>query len=222
MNHKALLFACALLLPAVARAQYRYAYPEDMEPAGPEAAVPAKPHVPRVFRYYYSLGGGVSSPVGGMWGGEKAGFKGSPSWTFAAGKKVDEVMSYGLESSYDTGHKSRAADGLEVSLFSFAAFLRAARLRGAGAYYAALGAGIYHWSQPAFGAGAVRRPSDSGSSLGVSLGVGALYPFGGAVRLGLDLRWHHVFSVGGANIGADLINNITPSLTLCYGFVNIP
>lgn len=222
MNHKVMLFVCALLLPAAARAQYRYAYPEDVEPAGAEAAAPAKPHVPRAFRYYYALGNGVSAPVGGAWGGKKNGFKNSPAWTFAVGKKVDDVLSYGLETSYDTGHKSRAADGLEVGLFSFAPFLRAARLRGAGAYYAVLGAGIYHWSQPAFGGGSARRPSDSGSSLGVSLGAGALYPFGGALRVGLDLRWHHVFSVSGANFDADLINNITPSLTLCYGFVDIP
>ena len=218
MNHKILLFACALLLPAAARAQYRYAYPEDMEPA---EAVVEKPHVPRLFRYYYAAGRGSSSPTGGGWAG-KTGFKSSPSLVVAVGKKVDAVLSYGLETSYDSGHKSRALSGMSVRVFSFAPFLRAASVRGGSAYYAIAGAGVYHWSQSAFGAAGARRASDSGSSLGLSLGGGAIYPFGGALKFGLDLRWRHVFSVSGVNFDADLINNITPSIMLYYGFLDIP
>ena len=217
MRYKGLLLACALLLPAAARAQYRYAYPEDMEVV---EAVQEKPREPRLFRYYYAAGRGVSSPAGGGWGGA-AGFKSSPAWSFALGKKVDGVLSYGVESFYDTAHKSRPLPGLSVRVFSLAPFLRAAVRYGESAYYAAAGAGVYHWSQPAFSASGIRVPSGSGSSLGINLGGGAIYPFGGALRFGVDLRWHHVFSVSGASFDADLINNITPSIMFYYGFIDL-
>ena len=54
---------------------------------------------------------------------------------------MDGVLSYGVESFYDTAHKSRPLPGLSVRVFSLAPFLRAAVRYGESAYYAAAGAG---------------------------------------------------------------------------------
>ncbi|MBU2574808.1 MAG: hypothetical protein KKH28_12095 [Elusimicrobia bacterium] len=219
MKNKILLFVCALLFSAGAWAQYDYAFPEDMEQF---EEAPKKAAVPRFYRYYYAVGCGISAPVGGRWGDKDAGFRSSPAWSFAGAKKVDDILSYGIESSYDTGHKHRTLNEMGVRLFSFTPFIRFAHGYGRSAYYAILGAGVYHWSQPAFGSAGTGRPSDSGSSLGVSMGGGAVYPFGGALNFGFDLRWRHIFSVNGANFDADLINNIVPSIMFYYGFINTP
>ncbi|MBI4802874.1 MAG: hypothetical protein HY796_10165 [Elusimicrobia bacterium] len=219
MKSKILLFVCAFLFSAGARAQYNYSFPEEMEPL---EEAPKKAALPRFYRYYYAVGGGVSAPVGGRWGDKDAGFKSSPAWSFAAAKKVDDLLSYGIESSYDTGYRHRTLPEMSVRLFSFTPFIRAARRYGGSAYYAVLGAGIYHWSQPAFGSAGTGRPSGSGSSLGVNIGGGALYPFGGGLKVGFDLRWHHLFSVNSGNFEADLINNIVGTIVFCYGFINSP
>ena len=107
---------------------------------------------------------------------------------------------------------------MRVRIFSFTPFLRVASLRGKTTWFGVVGAGIYHWSRPSYSAAGESFPSDSGSSLGINMGGGATRPFLDAWQLGVDLRWHHIFSVQGDQLDVGLVNNIVPSVFFTYGF----
>lgn len=220
MKNKILLFVCALLLSSGAWAQFDYIRdPGELPANAPEAeAAPAPAAATRFHRYYYVFGGGAAFPIGGHWGDRDAGFKPAPAFTFAGAKKVDDALSYGLEASYVPGHKNRSMPEMGVRVFSFTPFLRAAYQGEEKTFYGILGAGIYHWTQPPFMAGGKEFASDSGSSFGVNMGGGVVYPFWDAVQLGLELRWHHIFTMQGENFDVKLANNLVPSVFFAYGF----
>ncbi len=176
--------------------------------------------LPAPTRYlagYVSGGVGWSLPFGGLWGDKDAGFKPSPVFSLSASKRVDEILSYGIESSYGTGYKHRVLSGLELKIFSLTPFIRASFPQGNNTYYGILGAGVYQWSQPAFTAGGVRYDSDSGSSGGINLGAGVLYPFWWGTRAGLDLRVHHIFNMKGANLSLDSTDSLNITFNVMYG-----
>ncbi len=180
----ALLLAC-LALPAAAQ------------------TLPGLDDLPEPTRYlagYLSGGYGWSLPLGGHWGDKTAGFKTSPVLSLAASKRVDEVLSYGVESSYAQRYLNRGIQDLKVKIFSLMPFVKASLPVGGDTYYGVLGAGIYQWSKGAYSVGATRYPSDSGSSAGINLGAGAVYPFWWGTMAGLDLRWHHIFNMNGSNV----------------------
>ncbi len=192
--------------------------------AGSGAAAPADglpgledlPEPPRYIAGYISGGGGWTLPFGGHWGDKDAGFKSSPAFSLAALKRVDEVLSYGLESSYSLRHENRVMKDLGLKIFSFTPFVRASFPEGDKIYYGVFGAGVYQWTQPAFASGGVRYASDSGSSAGVNLGGGVTYPFWWGTRAGLDLRWHHIFNMKGANFSLNSADNLDIMLVLHY------
>lgn len=215
MKKKALVFSCALFASVCAQAQYES--PPYQPPPAEEAPAEVIRQPRRVYRYYGLLSGGVSLPFGAHWGDADSGFKASPDFAAAGAKKVDDTLSYGLEASYSSGHRNRTVRGMKVRLFSFTPFLRVASQSGEKTWYGILGAGIYHWSRPSYTAGE-SFASDSGSSLGINMGGGVVFPFWDALRLGLDLRWHHIFNVQGGQLDVGLANNIVPSAFLVYGF----
>jgi len=218
MKKKALFFVWTLFISAAARAQYES---PPYQPPPEETVVSkqeAKAVVLRVYRYYGILGGGASVPFGGHWGDSSAGFRISPDITFAGGKKVDDTLSYGLETSYSSGHKNKVITDMKVRIFSLTPFLRISSQSGAKNYFAVFGAGVYHWTRLHYTAGGESFSSDSGSSLGVNMGGGAVYPFWGDVQVGAELRWHHIFSVQGSQLDVGLVNNIVPSVFVFYGF----
>lgn len=212
MNKRIVLLACLCLLPQAARGQA-----ETRDPVSKLPGMEASP-APRFSRYYFVLGGGAVFPFGGHWGDADAGFKPSPSFTIAAARKVDETLSYGLETSYDAGHKNRSVPEMEVRIVSLTPFLRASRQGEGKTYYGILGAGVYNWTQPAFSAGGAGFDADSGSSFGINMGGGVVFPFVDAVQLGLDLRWHHLFTMRGENFDVGPADNLTPSVFFAYGF----
>jgi hypothetical protein len=184
------------------------------------AALPGLEDLPEPTRYlagYVAAGGGLAMPFAGHWGDSGAGFKPSAAFSLSASKRVDEVLSYGLETSYSFKHQNRTVSDLELKLFSFTPFLRVSFPQENSVYYGILGAGLYQWSQPAYAAGGVRRASDSGSSAGVNLGGGVSYPFWWGTRIGLDLRWHHVFNMKGNNFDLNAADNMNIMLALHYG-----
>jgi opacity protein-like surface antigen len=208
MKNKIVLFICILSLSAGARAQ-----------SAAVSQVPASlAPVPRFHRCYYAFGGGAAFPFGGHWGDADAGFKPASAFTFAGARKVDDTLSYGLEASYGPGHKNRNVKGMKLRVFSFTPFLRAAYGGEDKTFYGLVGAGVYHWTQPALSAGGSDFSSDSGSSLGFNMGGGVIYPFWSEVKLAVDLRWHHIFSIQGDNLDMGSANNLVPSLFLLYGF----
>jgi hypothetical protein len=174
--------------------------------------------LPYYSRYYYSFGAGAAVPFGGHWGDGGVGFKAGPAFSLAAAKKVDEIVSYGVETAYSFGHRNRDVSAIDLRLFSLTPFLRAACQAAGRTYYGILGGGIYHWTQPSFNAGGADFDSDSGSSFGFNMGGGAILPLRGAWQLGLELRWHHIFSVKGDHFDVNLANNLSPSVLVFHGF----
>ncbi len=176
------------------------------------------PMASRYSSYYFSLGGAAAVPVGGHWGDGAAGFRVSPAFSLAGAKKVDDVLSYGVETAYNFGHKNAGVGALRVRVFSLTPFFRVSSPAADRTYYALLGAGIYHWTQPSFSAGATDYESDSGSSFGLTMGGGAVFPLRGSLKLGAELRWHHIFTMKGDNFHVGIANNLAPSVLLLYGF----
>jgi hypothetical protein len=199
------LLAALLLLPALAAAQ--------QEPAG-LPGLDDLPPPPRYIAGYFSVAGGVAAPFGGHWGDGSVGFKPSSFYSAAAAKRVDETLSYGLEASYAPGYAQRQLRGMDVKVFSFTPFLKASFPDDDTLYYGVLGAGVYHWTQPAFSSGGQNYASGSGSSGGMNLGGGVTYPFWWNTRAGLDLRWHHIFSMKGENFDLGSADSICATLTI--------
>lgn len=217
MKKKVILFVSVLLFSAAARAQYESPpYQPPSEEEAVKAAAPKAP--PRYYRYYWLVGGGASVPIGGHWGDKGAGFGSSPDLTVAGAKKVDDILSYGLETSYSSGHKNKAVAEIRVSIFSLTPFLRAVSREGDWAFFGVIGAGAYQWKRRAYSAGGESFSSASGSSFGVNMGGGVVHPFWDAVQLGVEFRWHHIFSVQGGQLDVGLINNIVPSAFVVFGF----
>lgn len=214
MKKKALLFVCALSASVCAQAQYES--PPYQPPAEETLQAPKAPR--KIYRYYGLFGGGASMPFGGHWGDTGSGFKYSPDFTFAGAKKVDDTLSYGLETSYSSGHRNKTLRDMKVRIFSLTPFLRVSSRSGEKTWFGIIGAGVYHWSRPSYGAAGESFASDSGSSLGINMGGGVTFPFWDDWQIGADLRWHHVFNVQGDQLGVGLVNNVVPSVFLVYGF----
>ena len=215
MRKRVLLLVCAFLLPIGARAQNKTA--QDRQPPA-DAPITASKPAPRFYRYYGVVGAGTAIPLGGGWGDNNAGFKFSPAFNFAGAKKVDDTLSYGLEASYSSGHRNKSIPEMKVRIFSLTPFLRAAFRDEKKTYFGILGAGVYHWTRRPYHAAGKNFSSDSGSSLGINMGGGIIYPLRDALSLGLELRWHHIFAVNSGNLDVEPANNIAPSVFLAYGF----
>lgn len=197
-----------LLLPGAARAQALPDLPDlgDLPP-------PA-----RYLAGYLSAGFGWSRPFGGHWGDSDDGFRSSPALSLAASKRVDELLSYGAETVYCGGYRSKGVDGLQLKTLSLSPFLKVSFPEGNAIYYGQLGAGVYQWRQTGYYSGAARVASDSGSNFGMSLGGGASWPFIAGTRLALDLRWHRLFSLKSAAIDLGSADSFNTMFTVTYGF----
>lgn len=175
------------------------------------------PEPTRYLAGYVSAGLGWSRPLGGHWGDKDTGFATSRSMSLAVYKRVDELLSYGAESVYAPVYASAGVDGLSMKIISLTPFIRAAFPEGNKVFFGVLGAGLYQWRQQAFTSGGVRYASDSGSSGGINLGGGVLYPFWFGTNAGLELRWHHIFNLNGANLDLGAVNNVNLMFTVQYG-----
>ena len=212
MRHIVLAGVCWFMLPSGAGAQ-----PELREAVSKMPGVAGAP-AQRLSRYYFVLGRGAAVPLGGHWGDRSDGFKPATAFLLEGARKVDDTLSYGLETSYSLDHKNRTVTDMRIRIFSFTPFMRAAYQSGKQTYYGIFGAGVYQWAQPRFSAGGKTYASDSGSSFGINMGGGAMYPLWGAFQLGLELRWHHIFAMRGDNFNVDSADNIVPSAFLVWGW----
>lgn len=188
-------------------------------PAGAQN-LPDLGDLPEPTRYlagYISGGYGWSLPFGGHWGDTESGFKPSHALSLAASKRIDALLSLGVESSYSTGYRHRVLSGLQLKVFSLTPFFKASFPQGDKQYYGILGAGIYQWKQQPFTSAGVRFGSDSGSSGGINLGGGISYPFWWETMAGLDLRWHHIFNMKGANLSLDSADSFNIMFVVTYG-----
>jgi len=174
--------------------------------------------MPYYSRYYFSMGAGAAIPVGGHWGDGSVGFTAAPSVSLAGAKKVDDILSYGVETGYSFGHENRDVSAIGLRIFSLTPFLRVASESSGRTYYGILGCGLYHWTQPEFNSSGKDFDSDSGSSFGFNLGGGTILPLRGAWKLGLELRWHHIVNMKGDRFDVDIANNLLPAVLLIHGF----
>ena len=184
------------------------------------AALPDLGELPEPTRYlagYVSAAGGWAVPFGGHWGDKTSGFKPSQAFSLSAARRVDELLGYGLETTYAWNHVNRDLPDLKVKIFALTPFVRLSFPEGDTLYYGVLGAGLYQWNQPSYSAAGARYASDSGSSAGMNLGGGVSYPFWFGTRLGLDLRWHHIFNMEGSNFKLDTADTFNVLLALHYG-----
>lgn len=170
----------------------------------------------RYLAGYVSFGVGRSVPVSGHWGDGTVGFKSSGALQLSAAKRVDETLSYGLETSYAGNYVNRSMPGLSLKVISLTPFVKISVPQGNLGYYGLLGAGVYQWKQPAFTSGGIAFASDAGSSLGLNLGGGIDFPFMFGTRGGLELRWHHIFDLKGNNMDLGSAENFNLSFTLTY------
>jgi len=175
------------------------------------------PEPTRYLAGYVTAGAGWSRPFGGHWGDGDSGFKTSGALSLAISKRVDELLSYGAESFYGPLYPNSGVEGLDVRMVSLTPFVRAAFPQGNKVFFGLFGAGVYQWRQEAYSAGGVRYGSDSGSSGGFNLGGGVLYPFWFGTNAGLELRWHRIFNLNGANLDLGAVNNINLMFTVQYG-----
>lgn len=175
------------------------------------------PEPTRYLAGYVSGGLGWSRPFGGHWGDKSTGFKTAQSFSFAVSKRVDELASYGVESFYGPAYANNGVDGLSLRIISLTPFLKASFPEGNKVFYGIFGAGLYQWRQAPYTVSGVRKGSDSGSSGGLNFGGGVLYPFWFGTTAGLDLRWHHIFNLNGANLDLGSANNMNLMLTVQYG-----
>lgn len=205
MNKAFFLLACLLAAPAAAQNLPDLPDLGDLPPPS------------RYLAGYVSAGFGRSRPAGGHWGDGRSGFKTSPALSFAVSKRVDELLSYGAETVYSGRYLNSGVEGLKVSVLSLTPFIKASFPEGNAVFYGVLGAGVYHWKQSSYTAAGASYGSDSGSSAGFNLGGGASWPFLLGARLALDLRWHHILNLSGANLDLGSADSLNAMLTLNYG-----
>ncbi|MDA8131900.1 MAG: hypothetical protein M0011_10405 [Elusimicrobia bacterium] len=175
------------------------------------------PEPTRYLAGYINAGIGKNIPIGGHWGDKTAGFSSSSSFSLSVSKRVDEVLSYGAETFYAGAHKNKASSGLQLRIIALAPFVRASYSEGRRVFYGILGAGVYQWRQPGYTSGGLRFGADSGSSIGLNLGGGVAYPFLFGTMGGLELRWHHIFSVKGASLDLGSADSLNLAFSLQYG-----
>ncbi len=175
------------------------------------------PEPTRYLAGYVNAGLGWSRPVGGHWGDRDAGFKTSSALSLSVSSRVDELLSYGVETCYTPVYRNSGVDGLSMKLVSLTPFLRVSFPEANKVYYGLLAAGVYQWRQQPYTSGGVRYPSDSGSSGGFSLGGGFLSPFWFGTTAGLELRWHHVFNLNGRNLDLGAADSVNLMFTVQYG-----
>lgn len=174
------------------------------------------PEPTRYLAGYITAGLGQSRPFGGHWGDKEDGFAPASAMSLSAAKRVDELLSYGVESFYAPAYANKGVEGFDLRIISLTPFLRASFSEGSNVFYGIFGAGIYQWKQSAYGAGASAVPQDSGSAGGFNFGGGVLAPFWFGTMAGLDLRWHHIFNMSGANMDLGTANSLNLSLVLQY------
>ncbi|OGS12043.1 MAG: hypothetical protein A2234_09910 [Elusimicrobia bacterium RIFOXYA2_FULL_58_8] len=157
---------------------------------------------------YFSAGLGSALPFGGHWGDADSGFKPSPALNLSLAKRIDELLSYGIDSVHAWRHENRAAGGLDLKITSLTPFVKVSVAEGDRLYYGLMGLGLYRWSYPSFIAAGTVYSSDAAWNAGFNFGAGILLPFPGNSRAGLELRWHQILNMRSAAFRLGAVNSI--------------
>ena len=180
---------------------------------------------------------GVSIPMGGLYasnanasGTRNDGLKPSFATAIAVDYQVKDSLALGLEVGHDWKHPVKempsGQDGDDVSFWQVTPYAKYS-FKPVGKFtpYGVFGLGLYSFHQTTRHSGdTVIYPARTLNYLGFNLGGGATYALAKDWELGLDLRWHHVFSgVQMDNLGDNSssyisFNNLTPSVKVQYAF----
>ncbi|MDD2772594.1 MAG: porin family protein [Elusimicrobiales bacterium] len=168
-------------------------------------------------------GPGYSMPVGGDWSDAVGG---SFNLNAFGAYKIQDPLAVGLELGYDFSHKAKDTaiydmSDVKTKIFQVTPFVKASKdmtMSGKKVnYYGIFGAGLYSMSTsgsttPLLAGAQVVDETASAGYFGFNLGGGATMELAPQWSVGLDLRWHHIFSSNAAT------NNITPTLKVAYMF----
>jgi len=180
---------------------------------------------------------GLSIPVGGLYasnanssGSRDDGMKPSLATAIAVDYQLHESFALGLEVGHDWKHPVKempsGQDGDEISLWQVTPYAKYSfHTIGKFTPYGILGLGLYSFHQNARNAGTTEMyAARTLNYLGFNIGGGATYALAKDWEIGLDLRWHHVFSgiqmddQGNNSSSFVSLNNFTPSVKVQYAF----
>jgi len=181
-----------------------------------------------------SLMTGVAIPVSGNWASSKGtdasgagydfGYKQSFAGAIAADYQFQEMFAAGLELGYNFNHKIKAnqsdLEGGDEKILQITPYLKVTgKKMDKWTPYGILGLGLYSMklTDEKDNSTGVTTAASSVGYLGFNLGGGMMYDLSANMQLGLDLRWHHIFSKSSSG-ERSAVNNITPSLKLSYLF----
>lgn len=194
-------------------------------------------------KFSLSLLPGVAIPMSGAWkssGGENGslyddGHRASFATALAADYQAMDNVALGLEFARNWKHKIKDApdqcSGGATSIMQITPYVRVFKKMDKLTPYGILGVGYYRVKTDELFYNALQdntQPYGKGaySYLGFNIGLGATYEIVKDLELGLDLRWHHVFSnlsvytnvIRGESYVLSAINNFAPSLKVQYNF----
>jgi len=180
---------------------------------------------------------GVSVPVGGLYACNTTidrSVNGGVGASFATAIAVDyqlkDSLAVGLEIGRDWNHSpkqfSSNYSGNEISLLQITPYAKYSFQQiGKVTPYGVFGVGMYSFHQKAEAIdGSEYYGARTLNYLGFNIGGGATYALSKGLELGLDVRWHHVFSnvqmedLSDGSSSLSALNNFTPSVKVQYNF----
>jgi opacity protein-like surface antigen len=119
--------------------------------------------------------------------------------------QFDRYFGGGVETGYAWDHDHETAD-VRVQILHITPYLKVHEQINQIELYGIFGIGYYNVDPD---------PGDSDGNFGFNMGGGLLFPVDRNMKVGFELRWHHIFDAFGD--GTD-INNIVPTGRFCYFF----
>ncbi len=159
----------------------------------------------------YAVSPGYSNPFGGEWA------KSYKSAQFiSVGAEYDNGGEFrkGVELGYDFGHDNKLITKCSPKIFYVAPYLKEMRISDKWEYYGVIGIGVYNRLSNRYTDAGVTYKGGPSGKLGINGGFGFAYHVTPGLKLGFDLRVHHIIKFIG--IGPQLVdaNNLVPTLTL--------
>ena len=188
-------------------------------------------------KYSLSLMSGVSIPVSGVWADDAStannltdyGRSGSFSSAIAIDRQFGDNFALGMEIGRNWAHSPKKLyneDDGDTHIWQFTPYVKVMKKFDKLTPYGVFGAGVYSITVDDLKNinGTVVDKGSSNSYPGFNLGAGLNYSLGESWDIGLDVRWHHIFSNLVQYSYADdrlvniSANNVNTMLKLQYNF----
>lgn len=143
---------------------------------------------------------GLAIPTFGDW---SDGFESTFMFAAAGDYQFDRNIAGGLEMGYSWDHDHETADA-RVQILHITPYIRVSHPLDNMEVYGIFGMGYYNVDPD---------PGESDGDFGFNMGGGILFPVDRNIKVGFEIRWHHIFDALGY-----AINNIVPTGRFCYFF----